>query len=102
MGRLVTNGDLAIFEYPAGANEPTFTLDEKGVLWIEGYNIPLWPGANPVRAMKRFDTNLSGYVLIGSYSDAKKKIVGDFSEVIKEAQIDINNSVFLMRPTFTP
>ncbi len=97
MSKLVTKGNLALFEYPSGSENPSFTLEKDGVLWIEGYSIPFTPNGTPVRAMKRYETKLKNYKVIGRYSDAKSKIKGDFSSLAKEGNIDTENCVVLFR-----
>lgn len=98
MSRLITTGNLAFFEYPKPHHAiPKFTMEENGILWIEGYNIPLFPGSKPIRAMKRFDTGLKNYMVIGRYSYAKDRIQGDFDHVISDQNIDIDNCVVLIK-----
>lgn len=80
MSKLVTKGNLAIFEYPGGGTDHEFTLEEKGVLWIFGYLLPL--GDKVVSVCKRFDTGLNNYKVVGKYTDAKFQIKGDFNELL--------------------
>lgn len=91
--KLITSGNLAICEYPAGAENPTFTLDADGVLWIEGYSIPLMD--TPIRAMKRYETNLIGYTVIGRHEYASKIIKGDYGNML--ADVDTDNCVYLIK-----
>jgi hypothetical protein len=41
MTKIITAGNLAIVEYPTGANEPEFTFEKDGVLWIYGYSLTM-------------------------------------------------------------
>lgn len=85
-----------MFEYPAGAIDPTFELD-KGVLWIGGYKAAPIPVLPAVNCLKRFDINLLGYVVVGKYSEAKNKIQGDFSKVITDNNVDTDNLVVFIK-----
>lgn len=97
MGKLVTKGNIAVFEYPEGAEEPTFELDDKGTLWIYGYKTKIFPFAPAVRSMLSFKLNLIGYKVVGEYVEAEKKIQNDFSSVIIEGEINANNCVVMIK-----
>lgn len=98
MSKLITKGNIALFEYPPpNFSIPKFNLEDNGVLWIDGYNVPLFPMGKHIRAMKRFETNLIGYVVVGRYKEAKDKIQGDFSEVLKRANIDTKNLLVMIK-----
>lgn len=94
--RLITTGNLAIFEITPGANKPTFTLDN-GVLWVEGYSIPFTPQGTPVRAMKRYELNLKGYTVIGGYDAARKTIQGDWEKILSENNIQHELACFMIK-----
>lgn len=94
MSRLITNGNIAVFEYPTVEN-PEFTLDEKGVLFIFGYKMMF--GDNEVGVAKRFDLKLDNYMVIGKYGEANERIEGNFEEVFSKENIDTNNSVVLIK-----
>lgn len=96
MSRLLMKGNLAVFEYPSGAENPSFSLVD-GVLWIEGYSLPFHPKGTPIRSMKRYDINLKDYSIIGHYRDAVQKIQGNFSELTEE--VDTENCIVLVKNT---
>src|SRR5688572_31169563 len=80
-GRLLTKGNIAVFEYPSGVTEPEFTLDKNdGVLFIFGYVAPY--RGQIIRVAKRFETGLINYRVVGRYDDAKFEIKGNFSELL--------------------
>lgn len=98
MSRLITTGNLAIFEYPKPHHAiPKFTLEKDGVLWIEGYNVPFTPDGNTIRAMKRFETGLKNYIVVGRYSYAKDNVKGDFDNIMESENVDKDNCVIMVK-----
>lgn len=93
MARLITSGNIAIFEYPDGAENPSFDLDKNGVLFIIGY--PLNFAGNIISSAKRFELNLKDYILVGNVEVAKEKISGDFSKMIEEGKINESCAIVL-------
>jgi len=94
MSRLISNGNIAIFEYPK-VEEPNFDLDTKGVLFITGYKINI--GEKEINSAKRFELGLENYTVIGKYDYAKKVIEGNFISVFSDVDFDSDNSVVLIK-----
>lgn len=98
MARLIKRDNLAIFEYPKGAKNPSFTLEEDGTLFITGYSIsPFGNNGQNVGCAKRYETGLKKYVVIGGYEYAKSVIEGDIETLIQDENVDINNCVICIR-----
>ena len=97
MSRLIKNSNIALFEYPHGAENPKFSLDEKNILWIEGYSVQLM--GSPIRSMKRYDfsSELDGYKVLGRYEDVKSKIKIDLTDVLNEYDVDAENCLVLIK-----
>lgn len=99
--RLITVGNLALFEYPSGASKPEFTLGIDGVLFVFGYSMQFV--GKPIRVAKRFETKLGGYTAIGTYSYAKTRIEGDsIDDVIEKQNIDKENCLVMIKGGIEP
>jgi hypothetical protein len=93
MGRLAKSAELCLFEYPPGAESPSFEIDAEGTLLIFGYKTML--AEKVIKAAKRFDLKLSGYAVLGTYKQAAARVNAEFLEYLTLNNFDFSRTIVL-------
>lgn len=93
--RVITYENIAILEYEP-VEKPTFDLSDDGVLFVGGYSILFMNKS--ISVMKRYDTKLNNYKVLGRLIELKSSKEHDF-KILDESDIklDYENCVVLFK-----
>jgi hypothetical protein len=94
MKNLITNGNVALFEYPE-VDDPEFKFDREGVLFVFGYTLVCLD--TNIGVAKRFKLGLINYKVIGDWDSCKQNISKEMKDMILKEGINTSNCVIMIK-----